>query len=195
MGRPAAVWPRLRSGAIQRRAWGRGETDFSPRWIAFASLVTLGFIGPIRPATAADISVTSGPTVVNSAADLGGNDVIVDNSTNQNATLQVNSPATLGNGITLNNGGTLDNAGTITRSGAGVTGDIGQILNRTGGTISSTGDNGIYFSLGGTVTNQVGATISGTTGIYSDWPSSQTATVTNSGTITGTAAPRATRAS
>lgn len=188
MGRPAAVWPRLRSGAIQRRAWGRGETDFSPRWIAFASLVTLGFIGPIRPATAADISVTSGTTVVNSAADLGGNDVVVDNSANQNATLQVNSAATLGNGITLNNGGTLDNAGTITRSGAGVTGDIGQVLNRTGGTISSTGDNGIYFSLGGTVTNQAGATISGTTGIYSDWPSSQTTTVTNSGTITGTTA-------
>jgi outer membrane autotransporter protein len=148
--------------------------------------MTLGLTGAIRPATAADITVTSGTTVVNSAADLGGNDVIVDNSTNQNATLQVNNSATLNNAITLNNGGALDNAGTISRSGPGVTGDVGQVLNRTGGAITSTGDNGIYFSLGGTVTNQAGATISGTNGIYSDWPSSQTATVTNSGTITGT---------
>lgn len=148
--------------------------------------MTLGLIGPLRPAFSADISVTSGTTVVNSAADLGGNDVIVDNSANSNATLQVNSAATLGNAITLNNGGTLDNAGTINRSGPGVSGDIGNILNRTGGSITSTGDNGVYFSLGGTVTNQAGATISGTNGIYSDWPSSQTATVMNSGTITGT---------
>jgi outer membrane autotransporter protein len=185
MGRPAAVWTRVRSGAIQLRIRGRGESDLSLRRIAFV-LATLGLAGPIPPATAADISVTSGTTVVNSAADLGGNNVIVDNSANQDATLQVNGAATLGNAITLNNGGTLDNSGTITRSAAGVTGDIGSVVNQTGGSITSTSDNGIYFSLGGGVVNKAGATISGTTGIYSDWPSSRTAAITNSGTVMGT---------
>jgi outer membrane autotransporter protein len=130
--------------------------------------------------------VTGGTYVVNSAGDLGGNNVIVDNSANLSAILQVNNAATLSNGITLNNGGALDNSGTIGRGGPGVTGDIGNVINRTGGSITSTGDNGVYFFLGGAITNNAGAAISGTTGVYSDWPSSRTATVTNSGTITGT---------
>ncbi|EKS40045.1 outer membrane autotransporter barrel domain-containing protein [Afipia clevelandensis ATCC 49720] len=173
-------WPQCE--AAKRHKQERRERTVLPRTLAVA-LLTLSLTGGVSSLRAADISVTSGTTVVNSAADLGGNDVIVDNSGNLGATLQVNSAATLSNGITLNNGGTLDNSGIISR---GVTGDVGNVINQTGGAITSTGDNGIYFSLGGIVTNKAGATISGINGIYSDWPSSQTGTVTNSGIITGT---------
>lgn len=139
------------------------------------------------PAAAADITVTSGTTVVSNSADVGGDNIIVDDAGGQGATLQINSGVTLGNSITLNNGGTLSNAGAISRAGEGVTGDVGHVINR--GSIASSGSDGIYFSFGGTVTNEAGAVISGANGIYGDWLSApDKLTVTNSGTITGTSA-------
>lgn len=156
------------------------------RALTFASLLTLSLAGAVRSVSAADISVTTGTYVVNSPGDLGGNDVIVDNSANLSATLQVNSGATLSNGITLNNGGALVNSGAISRSGPGVMGDSGTVTNQTGGTITSTANDGIFLSFGGTITNNAGASITGAAGIHTDWHSGGSATVTNSGTITGT---------
>jgi outer membrane autotransporter protein len=141
----------------------RGETLRAAQFrLAMAGVSLLALTCSFRP-SAADITVTNGTFVVNSSGDLAGNDVIVDNAADAEATLQVNAGALLDNAITLTNGGILDNAGSITRdSGVGVFADTGTVRNHAGGSIT------------------------GTTGVYGDYPSSGTVDVVNSGTITGT---------
>ncbi len=178
------MWGVMRQTRCQ---WRRGEVTL--RTLKSAWLPVVALTVAVRPAGAADIYVTSGTTVVTSPAAVGSDNIIVDNSGGLGATLQINPGVALGNSITLNNGGTLLNAGTISRAGEGVIGDVGHVTNQSGGSIQSSGSDGIHFSFGGTVTNEAGAAISGSNGIYGDWLSApDKLTVTNSGTITGTSA-------
>ena len=92
------------------------------------------------------------------------------------------------NGIITN--GTLINAGSITATGAagtGVSGNISSLTNQTGGTISG-GQYGVFLlSVGATVTNEQGATMSGVSGNGVHLAGAGTS-LTNSGTISGTVA-------
>ena len=127
--------------------------------------IALPLVGTSVPAGAADIPVTAGTLEVTSPATLGSNDVTVDNTADEDATLLVDSGVTVSNVITLNNGGKLDNLGTIARSGSGnhgVTGGYGTVTNEGGGAIDATDATAILFYDGGTVLNTgTGSTISG----------------------------------
>lgn len=149
-------------------------------WAALAAVLA-------SPSIAASHTISTGVVVYDASA-LGSDDIVVDGA---DATLQiVSGGGAIGNAINLTDGGTLDNAGSIVRSGPGVSGDTGTVLNRAGGSIGSNDDIGIYFELGGSVSNEAGAGITGTTGILNDWPAgSGPGAVSNAGTITGTAGP------
>jgi hypothetical protein len=67
--------------------------------------------------------------------------------------------------------------------------DSGTVINQTGGEILSTFDAAIDFDAGpggGQITNEVGATISGTVGVLTDGANTGGQTVENAGRITGT---------
>lgn len=151
------------------------------RWSGAVPLLLLY----VSPAVAVSHTISTGVVVYDSGT-FGSDDIDVDGT---GTTLQVLAGTpTLGNAIRLTNGATLDNAGRIERHGPGVSAETGTVVNRDGSSITSTGDFGVYFELGGSVTNEAGASIVGTTGVFNDWPvGAGIGTVTNSGTITGTA--------
>jgi len=132
--------------------------------------------------------VDNGTLVVSSDAQLGGDSVTVDNTSNRDATLQISAGVSIGNEIIVNNGGTLSNSGTLSRMIAGQSGVLsmteratvhnlqgaviagqtqgvlllgGGTLTNTGGTITGTTLDGAAFSGDGTVTNTLGGTIKG----------------------------------
>lgn len=143
------------------------------------------------PAHAVDLNVTSGTFEVTAPGDVSQDRVVVDNTADEDAALQIDTGVTFSKDILLNNGGTLINEGTISRSGVGVDGVYGnvglaQVTNRAGGSIevediglwlkasssllntgdgtSITGRIGAALNGTSTVTNELGATIHGGTG-------------------------------
>lgn len=122
------------------------------------------------PASAADLNVTSGTFIVTAPGDVPEDRVVVDNTADQDATLQINSGVTFSKDIIVNNGGLLINEGSILRSGAsnhGVTGDTGsgRVTNQAGGTITSD-ETGILLTAEGTVLNTgAGTGINGDIGV------------------------------
>ncbi|MGO4671726.1 autotransporter domain-containing protein [Bosea sp. 2YAB26] len=132
--------------------------------------------------------VTDGILVVSSDAQLGADTVTVDNSTNKNATLQINAGVSIGNEITVNNGGTLSNAGTLSRLAAGQVGVLSMaggatVHNLQGATISGQ-TQGVLVHGGGTLTN-TGGTITGATLDGASFGGDATVTNTQGGTIRG----------
>lgn len=93
--------------------------------------------------------VDQGTLVVTSDGQLGVDAVIVDNSLDLAATLQINPGVSIGNAVVLNHGGALNNAGTLARNAdddnAVEASDGGTVDNA--GTIEANGDRGIGVSM------------------------------------------------
>jgi outer membrane autotransporter protein len=125
---------------------------------------------PALPAYAVDLSVTSGTFEVNGPGDVPEDRVVVDNSSDADATLQINAGATFSKVIILNNDGALINEGAILQTGVannGAFGDVGMahVTNRAGGTIT-VDDIGMWLKADGTVLNTgAGTSINGRIGI------------------------------
>lgn len=121
------------------------------------------------PAQAADLNVTSGTFTVTAPGDVSQSRVVVDNTTNTDATLKINDGVTFSKDIILDNGGTLINEGTISRTGSGYDGVFGNtglahVVNQAGGAIS-VDDIGILLKGGGSLINTgAGTSISGRIG-------------------------------
>ncbi|MFN6942591.1 MAG: hypothetical protein ACK4OG_11400, partial [Parvibaculum sp.] len=132
--------------------------------------ITTYLAATVLPAGAADLNVTSGTFIVTAPGDVPEDRVVVDNSADDDATLQINSGVTFSKDIIVNNGGLLINEGLILRSGAsnhGVTGDTGsgRVTNQAGGTITSD-ETGILLTAEGTVLNTgAGTGINGDVGV------------------------------
>lgn len=128
-------------------------------------------------------TVNEGLLVAASDGALGTGAAVVDNTLAHGATLQVDKGVSLSNAITLNNGGTLDNAGAVSVAGLAVQSQTGSatVLNRTGGTITGALA-GVLLQNGGSVTNEVGATIGG--GLFAVQANGAT-TLSNAGTLQG----------
>ncbi|HEY9511173.1 MAG TPA: autotransporter domain-containing protein [Rhodanobacter sp.] len=108
--------------------------------------------------------VSSGTMEIAASGALGTGDVDVDNTDGQNATLKVDSGASIGNRVFLKNAATLDNSGTITGSlgnvveGTYIAGSNAQVTvsNRVGGVIEGLGNQTVAMMMGcnASITNQ-----------------------------------------
>lgn len=148
------------------RRWPGAKRGLSPTILVALAAYTASAL----PAGAVDLNVTSGTFEVTAPGDVTQDRVVVDNSGDADATLQINAGVTFSKDIILNNDGLLINEGTILRSGSGYDGafgDVGmaRVTNREGGTIT-VDDIGMWLKADGTVLNTGdGTSINGRIGI------------------------------